>query len=210
MTGFGDVLTSMEQLRQIIPPPEAPAVNKGIDHLDEHCRAFIAHSPFLVLASADAEGRCDASPKGGPPGFVKVLDDHRLAMPDAPGNRRLDSHANLLSNPRAALIFFVPDYGETLRVEGRVVLSTDPDLRESLTVDGKVPKLAMGMEIEQAYLQCARAVKRSGIWAPDTWPDISGLPTAGRIFKDHIALPGITEDAANEHLAESYQPANLW
>lgn len=210
MTGFGYALTTEEEIRELIGEPGAPAANKEIFHLDEHCRAFIAHSPFVVMSTHDSDGSCDASPKGGPPGFVKVLDDHRLALPDAPGNRRADSLKNILATGRIGLIFLIPRYGETLRVEGRATITTDPELIELTTVEGKPPSLVLGVEVDAAYLHCAKAIKRSKLWDHEAWPDLGDMPSAARIFKDHIALPGITVELAEHHLAEDYQPANLW
>ncbi len=206
---FDQRITTMEELRELIPPPEAPAVNKDIDHLDGHCRAFIAHSPFLVIATADAAGRCDASPKGGPPGFVRVLDDHRLVVPDYPGNRRLDSWANVLASGRVQLIFFIPRILETLRVSGRACLTRDPAILTQLDDAGRTPKLALGVDVEVAFLQCGKSLKRSALWQPERWPAIDAVPPAARIFADHIALPDITEEAAREHLARDYEH-NLW
>lgn len=209
MAGFGHRLTTIDELRELILPPEAPAVHKEIDHLDGHCRDLIARSPFFVLASADAAGRCDASPKGGPPGFVHVLDDRRLAVPDYPGNRRLDSYTNILDQGGVEMIFLIPGMVETLRVRGRACITSDPELLERLDDAGRTPKLALGVEVERAFLQCGKSLKRSGLWDPGSWPDREGLASAARIFKDHIALEGITEQAADDHLREDYQH-NLW
>ena len=203
---FEHRIGSMDELRTLIPPPEAPAVHKDIDHLDVHCRAFIARSPFVVIASVGADGRCDASPKGGEPGFVHVLDDRRLAMPDYPGNRRLDSWANVLATEHVQLIFFIPGVIETLRVSGRACLTRDPQL---LAQFAKPPKLALGVDVEVAFLQCGKSLKRSALWDPATWPARDAVPSAARIFADHIALPGITEAAAVEHLTHDYAH-NLW
>lgn len=209
MSRFQHTITSEQELREVIPPPEAPAVHKDIDHLDVHCRDFIARSPFVVIASADAAGRCDASPKGGAPGFVRVLDDRTLAIPDYPGNRRLDSWTNVLVTGRVQIIFFIPRMLETLRVSGRAVLTRDPALLSSLDDLGRVPKVALGVEVEVAFLQCGKALKRSALWEPETWSARDALPSAGRIFADHIAMPGITEELANHHLAEDYAH-DLW
>ena len=209
VAGFSERLTSLEALRELIPPPEKPAVEKAIDHLDAHCRDFIARSPFFVLASSDAEGRCDASPKGGPPGFVKVLDERRLAVPDYPGNRRLDSYSNILDNGGVEMIFLIPQLAETLRIRGQACMTRDPEVLAQVTDNGKAPKLALGIEVERCFLQCGKSLKRSALWNPETWPDRDDLPSAARIFKDHIALEGITEEAAEEHLRRDYA-RNLW
>jgi PPOX class probable FMN-dependent enzyme len=209
VAGFEEQLTSIEGLRELIPPPEKPAVEKAIDHLDEHCREFIARSPFFVLASSDAEGRCDASPKGGPPGFVKVLDERRLAVPDYPGNRRLDSYTNILENGGVELIFVIPGLIETLRIRGRACMTRDPAVLGQVTDNGKVPKLALGVEVERCFLQCGKSLKRSRLWDPGSWPAREELPSAARIFRDHIAIEGITEEAAEAHLQHSYEH-HLW
>jgi PPOX class probable FMN-dependent enzyme len=209
MPPFEHRITTMEELRTVIPPPDAPAVHKDIDHVDVHCRAFIARSPFLVIASTGADGTCDASPKGGDPGFVRVLDDHRLAIPDYPGNRRLDSWTNILATGRLQLIFFIPGVLETLRISGRGCLTRDPALLATLDDRGRTPKLALGVEVEVAFLQCGKSLKRSALWDPTTWPARDDVPKAARVFVDHIALPGITEELADHHLAEDYEK-NLW
>ncbi len=199
----------MDELRALIPSPEAPAVQKDIQCIDAHCRAFIAHSPFLVIASADADGRCDASPKGGAPGFVHVLDDRRIAIPDYPGNRRLDSWSNVLATGHVQVLFFVPGIVETLRVSGRACLTVDPAVLSAFDDRGRTPKLALGIDVEVAFLQCGKSLKRSALWQPDQWQPHDGVPAAARIFADHIAMPGITEEAAAEHLAADYAD-NLW
>jgi uncharacterized protein len=209
MPGFEHRITTMDELRALIPPPDAPAVHKDIDHVDVHCRAFIARSPFLVIASTGADGSCDASPKGGDPGFVRVLDDHRLAIPDYPGNRRLDSWTNILATGRLQLIFFIPGVLETLRISGRGCLTRDPAVLGLLDDRGRTPKLALGVEVEVAFLQCGKSLKRSALWDPATWPAKEDVPKAARVFADHIDLPGITEEAAVHHLAEDYEK-NLW
>lgn len=205
MESFGKLVRSESDLRAVIPsPPEgAPALRKEIDHLDEHCRDFIARSPLLMLATADAEGRCDVSPRGGPPGFARVLDRRRLLLPDFPGNRRLDSQQNLLANPRASLLFLIPGLGETLRVEGRACITSDPELRAALAVNGRPPALGIGVEVETAFIHCAKALIRSGAWKPETWND--ELPSASRILRDHMAVPDLSEADVADRLADSYK-----
>lgn len=205
MESFGKLVRSESDLRAVIPsPPEgAPALRKEIDHLDEHCRDFIARSPLLMLATADAEGRCDVSPRGGPPGFARVLDRRRLLLPDFPGNRRLDSQQNLLANPRASLLFLIPGLGETLRVEGRACITSDPELLAALAVDGRPPALGIGVEVETAFIHCAKALIRSGAWKPETWND--ELPSASRILRDHMAVPDLSEADVADRLADSYK-----
>lgn len=203
---FGELVTSEQELRDVVPAPRegAPALRKQIDHLDEHCREFIAHSPFFVLATAGAGGTCDTSPRGGPPGFARVLDERRLLVPEYPGNRRADSHRNLLENPRASLIFMIPRLRETLRVTGRACITRDPSLLAGLAVDGKGPPvLGIGVEVEEAFIHCAKALIRSGLWQPEGWP--KAVPSASAMLRDHMDIPDVTVEAVEARLAESYE-----
>jgi uncharacterized protein len=193
-------ITTVEQLRELYPPPKERSVRKELDHLDQHCRDFIALSPFLLVASASSAGACDVSPKGGPPGFVRVLDEHRLVIPDATGNRRLDGLQNMIENPHAGLVFLIPGMGETLRVNGAVELTRDPALLEGLETAGKPPALALVVTAEQVYLHCAKCIIRSKLWQPESWP--TELPSAAAILSDHIGIGDV--DASAAALAESY------
>lgn len=195
-------ITTLEQLREVYPPPAERSLDKELDHLDDHCRRFIALSPFMLIASADGDGACDVSPKGGPPGFVRVLDDHRLLIPDATGNRRLDGMQNMLVNPRIGLLFLIPGMGETLRANGAVGLTRDPELLEGLQTGGRPAALALVVQVEQAYLHCAKALIRSGLWRPETWTEPSQLPSAAEILSDHINIGDVVASAAA--LADSY------
>jgi PPOX class probable FMN-dependent enzyme len=205
MEPFGELVTSEMDLRAVVPAPAeaAPAVLKQIDHLDEHCRDFIARAPFFLLATAGANGDCDASPRGGPSGFVRVLDDRRLLVPEFPGNRRADSHRNLLENPRAAMLFTIPGLRETLRVAGRACITRDEALLADLSVNGRAPKLGIGLEVEEAFIHCAKAFIRSGLWQPETWPD--ELPSPSAILRDHIDLPDVSDEQVAARLRESYE-----
>jgi hypothetical protein len=177
-------------------------VRKQIGHLDGHCRDFIARSPFFLLATANAAGDCDASPRGGPPGFVTVLDERRLVVPEYPGNRRADSHRNLLENPRAAMLFAIPGLRETLRVAGRACITRDEGLLADLGANGRAPKLGIGLEVEEAFIHCAKAFIRSSLWQPETWPQ--ELPSASAILRDHIDAPDVTTEDVAARLEESY------
>jgi uncharacterized protein len=205
MNGFGKLVAGESELRGVVPAPrdDAPALRKEIDHLDAHCRDFIARSPLVMLATADTDGRCDVSPRGGPPGFVRVLDERRLLIPDFPGNRRLDSQLNLLANPRAALLFLIPGLGETLRVEGGACITRDGELLTGSAMIGRVPALGIGIEVETAFIHCAKALIRSGTWKPDTWT--GDLPSASRILRDHMAVPGVSEADVAARLADGYE-----
>jgi len=162
-----DVVEDIETLREIYGPPNDRSLKKQLSRFDRHCRAFIARSPFLVIASSDPLGRCDASPKGDAPGFVKVIDDETLLIPDRLGNNRVDTIGNLLERPGVGLIFFVPGLNETLRVNGRARLITDPALLEPLAVNGKVPRSGIVVAAEEIYFHCGKALIRSDLWNPD-------------------------------------------
>ena len=193
-------ITNLEQLRDIYPPPKQRTIDKELDHLDAHCRRFISLSPFAIVSSAAADGRCDASPKGGPPGFTRVLDHHRLLIPDATGNRRLDGFQNMLENPHVGILFLIPGMGETLRVNGRVELTRDPELLDGLQTGGHPAKLALIVHAEQVYLHCAKALIRSALWDPETWAE--ELPSAAEILSDHIGVGDVAASAAA--LADGY------
>lgn len=191
---FADVIGSPEEVAALYGPPVDAVVSKIVDHLDGHCRDFIARSPFVLVATADEGGSCDVSPKGGAPGFVAVLDENRLAIPDAPGNRLVYSLRNVIATGRAGLLFLIPGMEETLRVNGRSCLTRDPTVLELLGREGKTPKVAVGVEVEEAFLHCAKAFKRSALWRPDEWPDRAGLASAAQIWRDHMALDMTTQD----------------
>jgi PPOX class probable FMN-dependent enzyme len=196
-------ITNLDELRDVHPAPRRRSIDKEIDHLDEHCRRFISLSPFVLVASAEPGGRCDVSPKGGPAGFVEVLDDHRLLIPDATGNRRLDGLQNMLENPQVGLLFLIPGMGETLRVNGTVELTTDPALLEGLQTGGKPAKLAVLVYAREVFLHCAKSIIRSGLWRTDTWAEADELPSAAEILNDHIGIGDLAASAAS--LADSYQ-----
>lgn len=177
---------SREALRAAYRPPGRPALDKQLDHLDEHCRTFIAHTPFVVVATADGSGACDASPRGGPPGFVRVLDDTRLAIPDLSGNNRLDSLGNIVESSGIGLLFLVPGVGETLRVNGRARV-------ERSEVDGAV---SVVVEVEEAFIHCAKALRRAALWVPEQWPDTCDMPSPARMLRDQVAPQTSVEEIA--------------
>lgn len=188
------------ELRAIVREPSQLIRDKDIGRIDEHARTIIAHSPFVLLATANAEGTCDVSPRGDPAGSVLVLDDHRLAIADRPGNHRVDSFRNVLRNPHVGLLFLVPGMNETLRVNGRASLVSDAPFFDDLTVKGKRPRLAVLVEVEELYMHCAKAFLRSSLWDPETWPERSSLPTLGRIAKDHMGLKDVPVEAIDADL----------
>ncbi len=195
-------------LREIYRPASGGAVAKVIGELDQHCREFLSKSPFFVLSSADGDGVCDASPKGGTAGFVEMLDEHRVAWADYSGNNRLDSFENLVENDHVALLFMIPGLDETLRINGRATLSTDVDLRRRFAVDGREAKVVVVVTVAEAYIHCAKALRRAAIWTPDSWPDEADVPNAARIIKDHAAIDAPIE--AIEHARDRDLDETLW
>lgn len=179
------------------------ADRKVLPRLDAHCRHFITLSPFLVLASADRDGRVDASPRGDPPGFVSILDDSTLLLPDRPGNNRVDSFANILEAPGVGLIFFVPGIDETLRVNGTGRVVTDADALHSSAVAGKVPRTGLLVTVEEVFFHCAKALRRSRLWDPAIQVERKSFPTLGRIVADQIS--GFTAESADARIEIAYR-----
>jgi uncharacterized protein len=179
-------ITTESELRALYAAPAERVLRKELDRLDRHCRRFIAHSPFLVLATADADGRQDATPRGGDPGFVHVANDQTLLLPDRPGNNRLDSLANLTQRPEVGLLFMVPGVDETLRVNGTAELRDDRDLTGRFAASGRSPRIVVQITVRQAYLHCAKALMRSRLWDADTRIDRTELPTMGQMLRDQI------------------------
>lgn len=195
------------QLRTVYREPGQTVIDKVIDHVDAGAASFIMQSPFAVL-STSAEGRCDASPRGGPPGFVRVLDEHRLAWGDLTGNNRLDSFGNILQRPEIGMMFVVPGVLETLRLWGSATLVQDPEILEACAIDGRLPKTAVVVAVQECYIQCGAALRRSGMWDPDTWPDADTKPSGAAILKEHIGLDAPVE-AIEADLA-NYYDNHIW
>ena len=192
-------IDTLAELRQVYRPPAARAGLKVLDHLDVHCRKFIALSPFYVISSARADGRADASPRGDPPGSLAyVLDDRTLLLPDRPGNRQVDTLMNLIERPYVGLVFFVPGLTETLRVNGRAELSTEAELLRPLAIKGKLPICVLRVTVEEAFLHCAKALIRARLWEPDAQVERSCFPTYGRVLADQIAGADAAEIDAGE------------
>ncbi len=193
-------ITDKAVLHQHYGEPSRLAKGKSLPRLDKHCRDFIAASPFLVIGSSGAGGG-DVSPKGDAPGFVAVLDDQTLLIPDRRGNNRVDTLDNILENPSVAMIFFVPGMNETLRVNGRASITTDPALLEPLAVQGSVPRSGILVAIDEACLHCAKALIRSKFWDPASQIDRQQFPSLGRMLADQI--DGVDVAAAEARVAES-------
>lgn len=173
-----------ERLRELYGDVHKPAAAKVIDRLDEHCREFIANAPFVVLATSNGDG-LDVSPKGDAAGFVHVLDDSTLLIPDRPGNNRIDGLLNILRNPQVALLFLIPTVGETLRVNGTATISDDPVLCGQFSVKGRTPLTVTLVRVQEAFLHCGKALMRSGLWKPETWPAKRPVAGLGDVIQAH-------------------------
>ncbi len=181
-----DVIQTEAALRAIVPtPPNATQDVKIIDHIDRHCRVWIERSPFLVMTTVDRAGNLDCSPKGDPAGFVKVLDEKTLAIPDRPGNRRFDGFLNIMQTGRIGLVFLVPNRNEVVRVNGSAQVVRDLPLRESMAINGRTPELAVVVKVEEAFYHCGKAIIRAALWSPDTAAPTDGLPTYAEANVDH-------------------------
>ncbi|MEU0685415.1 MSMEG_1061 family FMN-dependent PPOX-type flavoprotein [Streptomyces uncialis] len=195
----------LDRVREIVGTPDPVMRQKVLDRLDDHCRLFLAHSPFCVIASADLTGATDSSPRGDHPGFVRVLDDRTLLIPDRPGNQLADTFTNITENPGVGLLFLVPGYAETLRVNGRAYPTDDPALLPMLESRGRPAKLATVVEVEQAYLHCAKAVIRSGLWDDEPRALADLLPSGGTIAAAHFGIAGLTAALLDDDLADDYR-----
>ena len=200
---FSGAFERPEQLREFYDAPMHAAVRKDIGHIDALCRRLIDAAPMLFVATFSAEGHADVSPRGGQPGFVTVLDDKQLAIPDATGNRRLDTLENVVSSGRVALIFVIPGRDTTLRVNGHAVVTAAPELLARLTPVGKPPKTAIVVEAEEVYTHCPKAFVRSKLWDPDSWPDPATLPSSAEVSLAHQRNPELTLEQVRQRERES-------
>ncbi len=207
---FAAVLTDEGSVREVIGNPMELAAKKAIPSLDKYCRELVRRSPFLTIGTANANGKADVSPRGDKPGFVLVLDDNTIFIPERPGNNRVDTLINITENPNVGLLFLVPGYDETLRVNGRASVVKDPALLERCAVKGKVPKVGVLVAVEEAYLHCAKAFRRSKLWDPESRQDRSEMPSLGKIILDQTADVGNppAEDEvkiADEYIEDNYR-----
>jgi len=195
-------VTSVEDLRAIVGHPLLATANKVKDRLSEAQQDWLAHSPLGFLATTDAEGRVDVSPKGDPPGFVHVIDATTIAIPERPGNRRVDGYLNVLQRPHVGTVFLIPGRGDTLRINGTARIVADADYFDALIVDGKRPILALEIAVEEVFFHCAKAFLRSDAWKPETW-DPTAVPPVAQLAK------AIKPDVSDEELQKYYSEENL-
>ncbi|MDT0458693.1 pyridoxamine 5'-phosphate oxidase family protein [Streptomyces sp. DSM 41527] len=201
LTGMVEV-SSEGELRELVGEPSSHAANKTRHRLHDLDRRWLARSPFCVIATADAQGRCDVSPKGDPAGFTHVLDDTTLVIPDRPGNKRLDGMRNILGNPHVGLDYFLPGRGDTLRINGRARLLRDAPFFDELVMKGNRPRLALLVELEEVFYHCSKAFLRSELWNPETWqPD--ALPSRARIVKG-VELQDMPLEELERHYGPEY------
>jgi PPOX class probable FMN-dependent enzyme len=205
LDNFTDPVRSVEELVSIIGTPSAFSLRKELRALDEHMRRFIAHSPFVIISTHSADGKCDASPRGDAAGFVHVVDDRTLLIPERTGNRRVDTLRNILETGRAGLLFLVPGVGETLRINGRAVIIRDEAWLTSLSAQGKQPLVVVAVSVEECFLQCAKALLRSKLWEPHERPDAQALPCAAEMFNDHVQMPEFDAATIQTLLDEAYR-----
>jgi PPOX class probable FMN-dependent enzyme len=183
------VIASEDELRGNYGEPMDIALMKQLGKLDEHCKDFISRSPFLCIGTSAADGKADVSPRGDPPGFVQVLDDNTIFIPDRPGNNRLDTMSNIVANPDVGLLFLIPGFEDTLRVNGKATLVKDEKILERCAVNRKVPTMGIMVEINEAYLHCAKAVRRSKLWKAESQQDRKEMPTLAQMILEQVATP---------------------
>ncbi len=196
-------VADLANLRQVYKEPRAAAKLKARDRLDQFCKNFIGLSPFFVLASCSGQGHADASPRGDQPGFVRVPDDHSLLIPDRPGNNRIDAMRNIVSNPDVGMIFFVPGFNETLRVNGTAIILEDSGLCAEFTVNGKPALSVIRVSVREAFFHCGKALMRSRLWDPTRYVDRSAFPSLGRILAEQTKAVSVEESEA--YVARSYR-----
>ncbi|GAA3745991.1 MSMEG_1061 family FMN-dependent PPOX-type flavoprotein [Salinactinospora qingdaonensis] len=199
------VITDRDSLRAIIGDPHSTVLDKDIGRIDAHVCAFIACAPLALLATSGADGSCDVSPRGERPGGFHVLDEHTLALPERPGNRRADSLVNIIDHPQVGLLFCVPGREEVVRVNGHAELVAAAPFLADMAVNGRMPKLAIRVYAREVFFHCAKALRRSSLWHPHAWPDASGLASLGRVLKDQLRVDETADriDAGLRHDAET-------
>jgi PPOX class probable FMN-dependent enzyme len=204
---FANTIDDHEGLRELYRMPHANVFRKSLDHVDDGSRAFIAACPFVVVSTSGPNGH-DASPRGGPPGWVAVLDRKRVALGDLAGNNRLDSLGNIVENPAIGLLFLIPGVDECLRINGRASITLEDAVLDAATIDGRRPKVAVGVDVEECYIHCAKALRRSGLWDPASWSPERAVPSAAAIWRDQLDLD-VPAELIEQDLEAGYQ-ATMW
>lgn len=201
---FRKTVTSAAELAALIGSPSELALKKQLSELDEHMRAFIAESPFVLIGTVGQDGRCDVSPRGDTPSAARVLDSRTLVIAERPGNRRADSLRNIIETSRVGLLFMVPGLGETLRINGRACVIRDDEALAPLAVQGRRPVMGIGIEVEECYFQCAKALIRSGLWQSPADRGNLSRPCFAQILMDQTKIEGETVESLNQRIEESY------
>lgn len=206
------MITGEAELRSKFGEVHPLALAKTRPALDQYSRHFIAMSPFLVISTADATGKADLSPRGDPPGFVQVIDDNTILIPDRPGNNRLDTMANITANPNVGCLFFIPGFEDTLRLNGKARITDDAALLAACTVNGKAPKVGILIAVEEVFMHCAKALKRSKLWGPDYRQDRNQMPSIARIILQQTCEAGVdeAEAAKADESVEGDYKTGLW
>jgi uncharacterized protein len=203
-TGIANTVSDEMALRGLYPRPMELAVLKQLDRLDAHCRNFLAHSPFAVIGSTRAGRGTDVSPRGDAPGFARVLDDYTIAIPDRPGNNRLDTISNIVADAEVGLLFFIPGIDETLRVNGTARLSREPELLAAAAIKGRDPNLIILVTVREAFLHCGKALKRSRLWQDDYRTDKKSFPSLGRMIVEQTKPAAVTVEQADAFVEDNY------
>lgn len=205
---FTDTVRTIEELRTVMEMPSQPALQKDVGRIDAACRWFIERAPFVFVATSDAEGRCDVSPKGDHPGFVQVLDEETLVLPDRPGNNRADSISNIIANPHVGMIFVVPGADWTLRVNGRAEIVRDADVLDRCAVNGKAPALGIAVHVEEAYMHCPKCIIRSKLWEAETQLEREEMPKFALMARDMAGYRQVPDEVVEKMDAEAN--TKLW
>ena len=192
------MIATENSLRSIFGNAQGLALQKSRPGFDKYSRQFLSLSPFLVISTSNSQGRADVSPRGDPPGFVHVVDDRTMLIPDRPGNNRLDTMVNIVENPNVACLFFIPGFEDTLRVAGKAVITSDPELLKHCIVSGKQPKAGILVTVDEVFLHCAKALKRSKLWSDEYKQDRTQMPSIARIILDQVGDAGVDEKIAAE------------
>jgi PPOX class probable FMN-dependent enzyme len=195
-------VTTVDQLRDIVGQPNAYVANKVKSRLSDAQQDWLTHSPLGFVATTDADGRVDVSPKGDPPGFVHIIDDTTIAIPERPGNKRVDGYLNVLQRPHVGTVFLIPGRGDTLRINGAATILSDADYFDAMIVDGKRPMLALEIAVEEVFFHCAKAFLRSDAWKPETW-DPKAVPSVAKLAK------AIKPDMSDAELDKYYEEDNI-